>query len=138
MTWHGNTHWNEVTVRMCLVFVGWEGAGLGRSEQGIQNPISGGEVRDKFDQFKVRTTFSFILAFVILGVLVFFTFSSVHSRLLPLYNQAFFAVLPHPFYSYLYLFSPFSIMWKHLILPQPVQPILRPLTGSLNCLGTRL
>jgi len=32
--------------------MGWEGAGLGRSQQGIYDPISGGEVRDKFDKFK--------------------------------------------------------------------------------------
>lgn len=32
--------------------MGWEGAGLGRSMQGIQDPISGGEIRDKFDKFK--------------------------------------------------------------------------------------
>ena len=36
---------------------GWGGAGLGRSQQGISDPISGGEVRDKFDKFKVRITF---------------------------------------------------------------------------------
>ena len=36
--------------------LGWEGAGLGRSQQGIYDPISGGEVRDKFDKFKVRDT----------------------------------------------------------------------------------
>ena len=33
--------------------LGWGGAGLGKSQQGIHNPISGGEVRDKFDKFKV-------------------------------------------------------------------------------------
>ena len=38
----------------CFSFLGWGGAGLGRSQQGIHNPISGGEVRDKFDKFKVR------------------------------------------------------------------------------------
>lgn len=32
--------------------MGWGGAGLGKSQQGIHNPISGGEVRDKFDKFK--------------------------------------------------------------------------------------
>ena len=36
--------------------LGWEGAGLGRSQQGIYDPISGGDVRDKFDKFKVRDT----------------------------------------------------------------------------------
>ena len=42
---------------MCFSFrLGWEGAGLGRSQQGIYDPISGGEVRDKFDKFKVRDT----------------------------------------------------------------------------------
>lgn len=32
--------------------MGWSGAGLGKAQQGIHNPISGGEVRDKFDKFK--------------------------------------------------------------------------------------
>ncbi|KAK2554581.1 Calcium homeostasis endoplasmic reticulum protein [Acropora cervicornis] len=32
--------------------MGWSGAGLGKTQQGIHNPISGGEVRDKFDKFK--------------------------------------------------------------------------------------
>ena len=33
---------------------GWEeGAGLGAREQGIQEPIKGGEVRDKNDKYKV-------------------------------------------------------------------------------------
>ena len=33
--------------------MGWSGqAGLGRHEQGIFNPIEGGEVRDKVDQFR--------------------------------------------------------------------------------------
>ena len=33
---------------------GWEGAGLGAGEQGIQEPVKGGEVRDKKDKYKVR------------------------------------------------------------------------------------
>ena len=37
----------------CLWSLGWGGAGLGRTQQGIHDPISGGEVRDKFDKFKV-------------------------------------------------------------------------------------
>ena len=44
---------NSVSFLLFLV-LGWEGAGLGRSQQGIYDPISGGEVRDKFDKFKVR------------------------------------------------------------------------------------
>lgn len=32
--------------------MGWGGAGLGANEQGIENPISGGDVRDKVDQYK--------------------------------------------------------------------------------------
>lgn len=32
--------------------MGWGGAGLGRTQQGISDPISGGEVRDKFDKYK--------------------------------------------------------------------------------------
>ena len=33
--------------------MGWDGAGLGAEEQGIQEPIKGGEVRDKVDKYKV-------------------------------------------------------------------------------------
>ena len=42
---------------MCVcVCAGWEeGAGLGAREQGIQEPIKGGEVRDKNDKYKVST-----------------------------------------------------------------------------------
>jgi len=32
--------------------MGWGGAGLGANEQGIAEPIKGGEVRDRADQFK--------------------------------------------------------------------------------------
>ncbi|XP_076646012.1 SR-related CTD associated factor 6 [Halictus rubicundus] len=32
--------------------MGWGGAGLGANEQGIEAPISGGEIRDKNDQYK--------------------------------------------------------------------------------------
>ncbi|XP_043507384.1 calcium homeostasis endoplasmic reticulum protein isoform X1 [Frieseomelitta varia] len=32
--------------------MGWAGAGLGANEQGIEAPISGGEIRDKNDQYK--------------------------------------------------------------------------------------
>ena len=32
--------------------MGWKGSGLGQSEDGIVEPISGGEVRDRKDQFK--------------------------------------------------------------------------------------
>jgi len=32
--------------------MGWKGAGLGTSETGITEPVSGGEVRDKQDQYK--------------------------------------------------------------------------------------
>ena len=32
--------------------MGWEGAGLGAAEQGIQDPIKGGEVRSKGDKYK--------------------------------------------------------------------------------------
>ena len=38
------------------LFSGWEGAGLGFQEQGIQEPIKGGEVRDKQDKYKVYPT----------------------------------------------------------------------------------
>jgi len=33
--------------------MGWEGAGLGSAEQGIQDPIKGGEVRSRSDKYKV-------------------------------------------------------------------------------------
>lgn len=39
----------------CVVLsaVGWSGSGgLGAKEQGIQDPIKGGDVRDKWDQYK--------------------------------------------------------------------------------------
>ena len=32
--------------------MGWKGAGLGSQESGIVDPVSGGEVRDRSDQFK--------------------------------------------------------------------------------------
>ena len=32
--------------------MGWKGSGLGSEESGIVDPISGGEVRDRSDQFK--------------------------------------------------------------------------------------
>lgn len=35
------------------VFTGWSGSGgLGAKEQGIQDPIKGGDIRDKWDQYK--------------------------------------------------------------------------------------
>lgn len=39
-----------------LMKMGWAGSGtgLGSHGQGIDKPISGGEVRDRQDQFKVR------------------------------------------------------------------------------------
>ena len=33
--------------------MGWEGTGLGSSHQGIQEPVRGGDVRDKGDKYKV-------------------------------------------------------------------------------------
>ena len=33
-------------------FAGWSGKGLGANEQGIVDPISGGEVREKMDMYK--------------------------------------------------------------------------------------
>lgn len=35
--------------------MGWEGAGLGAAEQGIQDPIKGGEVRSQSDKYKVSS-----------------------------------------------------------------------------------
>lgn len=46
-----------------LMKMGWAGSGtgLGTHGQGIDTPISGGEVRDKQDQFKVRKRNTFLL-----------------------------------------------------------------------------
>lgn len=36
-----------------VLYAGWSGSGgLGAKEQGIQDPIKGGDVRDKWDQYK--------------------------------------------------------------------------------------
>lgn len=35
-----------------LMKMGWSGSGLGAQNQGIEAPISGGEVRDRQDQYK--------------------------------------------------------------------------------------
>uniref|UniRef100_A0A0E9WFD3 G-patch domain-containing protein n=3 Tax=Anguilla anguilla TaxID=7936 RepID=A0A0E9WFD3_ANGAN len=36
-----------------LMKMGWSGCGgLGAKEQGIQDPIKGGDIRDKWDQYK--------------------------------------------------------------------------------------
>ena len=44
-----------VCVCVCVCVLGWEeGAGLGVREQGIQEPIRGGDVRDKNDKYKVN------------------------------------------------------------------------------------
>ena len=46
----------EVVLSLSTVCLGWEeGVGLGLREQGIQEPIRGGEVRDKNDKYKVST-----------------------------------------------------------------------------------
>lgn len=37
----------------CVLCAGWSGSGgLGAKEQGIQDPIKGGDIRDKWDQYK--------------------------------------------------------------------------------------
>ena len=45
-----------VCVCVCVHVAGWKGSGsgLGVQQQGIQEPIKGGEVRDKHDKFKVE------------------------------------------------------------------------------------
>lgn len=35
-----------------LMKMGWAGSGLGAQGQGIETPISGGEIRDRQDQYK--------------------------------------------------------------------------------------
>ena len=40
---------------MITLSAGWEGSGLGTMHQGIQEPIKGGDVRDKTDKYKVQT-----------------------------------------------------------------------------------
>lgn len=36
-----------------FLYAGWSGSGgLGAKEQGIQDPIKGGDIRDKWDQYK--------------------------------------------------------------------------------------
>ena len=55
------------------MFSGWGGKGLGREERGIQEPIKGGDVREKGDMFKVRRMFPFrffsffVLIFIQIG-----------------------------------------------------------------------
>ncbi len=40
--------------------MGWEGAGLGATEQGIQEPIRGGDVRENSEKYKVYTWINWI------------------------------------------------------------------------------
>uniref|UniRef100_A0A3Q3W9F6 Uncharacterized protein n=1 Tax=Mola mola TaxID=94237 RepID=A0A3Q3W9F6_MOLML len=48
---HTQTHTHKHTI-ICYP-VGWSGSGgLGAKEQGIQDPIKGGDIRDKWDQYK--------------------------------------------------------------------------------------
>ena len=57
-------HSGCVCVCVC-VCVGWEeGAGLGLREQGIQEPIRGGEVRDKNDKYKVTMLHNSLLRYL--------------------------------------------------------------------------
>ncbi len=50
----GNSRLGEANVgHQMMRRMGWEGAGLGATEQGIQEPIKGGDVRDKIDKYKV-------------------------------------------------------------------------------------
>lgn len=42
--------------------MGWEGTGLGSSHQGIQEPVHGGDVRDKGDKYKVGCHLPLVLA----------------------------------------------------------------------------
>lgn len=56
-----------------LMKMGWAGSGtgLGTHGQGIDTPISGGEVRDKQDQFKVIFFFFLIFFFVYINLVSF-------------------------------------------------------------------
>lgn len=54
MMYH-NTHYHVIFWQMLLhvvFFVGWGGAGLGATEQGIVDPIQSSDVRDKVDMYK--------------------------------------------------------------------------------------
>lgn len=43
----------KASEQLCTCPPGWSGCGgLGAKEQGIQDPIRGGDIRDKWDQFK--------------------------------------------------------------------------------------
>lgn len=53
--------------------MGWKGAGLGSDESGIVDPISGGEVRDRGEKFKVSSFFLLAL----LNALLFLVYLSV-------------------------------------------------------------
>lgn len=51
---HNSSNKKTVKGLQCLVLAaGWSGSGgLGAKEQGIQDPIKGGDIRDKWDQYK--------------------------------------------------------------------------------------
>lgn len=45
--WFYAYYWNLITF-----VLGWGGAGLGAAEQGIQDPVDAGDVRDRQDMYK--------------------------------------------------------------------------------------
>lgn len=50
---HSQGTWPQPCLICSFPSEGWSGSGgLGAKEQGIQDPIKGGDVRDKWDQYK--------------------------------------------------------------------------------------
>ena len=51
--WYEHHAVDEPASFTCCPHTGWSGSGgLGAKEQGIQDPIKGGDIRDKWDQYK--------------------------------------------------------------------------------------
>lgn len=100
--------------------VGWGGKGLGREERGIQEPIKGGEIREKSDMFKVKHSLSSFSHFLVvfyhlcLFFLHFFSFWSLFLFIVTFSRFLHFSALLSLFLilvisSYLLFFLSFSI-----------------------------